>query len=66
MSLKVIVFFVLIVLLVIFTIQNELLINIRFFKWEMTDVPLVMVLIAGLVFGYLLALMTLLPRIMHL
>ena len=66
MSVKVIVFFILSVLLIIFTIQNELLINIRFFKWEMTDVPLVMVLIAGLIFGFLLALMTQLPKIMHL
>ena len=66
MSGKVIVFFILAALLIIFTVQNELLINIRFFKWEMTNVPLVMVLIAGLIFGFLLALMTQLPRIMHL
>ena len=66
MSGKVIVFFILSVLLIIFTIQNELLINIRFFKWEMTDVPLVMVLIAGLIFGFLLALMTQLPKILQL
>lgn len=66
MSGKVIVFFILSVLLIIFTIQNELLINIRFFKWEMNDVPLVMVLIAGLIFGFLLAMMLQLPRILHL
>ena len=66
MSGKVIVFFILSILLIIFTIQNELLINIRFFKWEMTDVPLVMVLIAGLIFGFLLAMMMQLPRIMRL
>ena len=66
MSGKVIVFFILSVLLIIFTFQNELLINIRFFKWEMTDVPLVMVLIAGLIFGFLLAMMMQLPRIMKL
>lgn len=66
MSGKVIVFFILAVLLVIFTIQNELLIDIRFFKWVMKDVPLVMVLIAGLIFGFLLAMMMQLPRIMRL
>ena len=66
MSGKVIVFFILAVLLIIFTIQNEILITVKFFKWEMTEVPLVMVLVAGLIFGFLLALMMQLPRIMHL
>lgn len=66
MSGKVVIFFILSVLLIIFTIQNQLLINIRFFKWEMTDVPLVLVLIAGLIFGFLLALMMQLPKIMKL
>ena len=66
MSGKVIVFFILSVLLIIFTIQNHLLINIRFFHWEITDVPLVLILIAGLIFGFLLALMMQLPRIMKL
>ena len=66
MSGKVVVFFILSVLLIIFTIQNQLLINIRFFKWEMTEVPLVLVLIAGLIFGFLLALIMQLPKIMKL
>ncbi|HET6557406.1 MAG TPA: LapA family protein [Prolixibacteraceae bacterium] len=66
MSGKVIVFFVFSVLLVIFTFQNQLLIDIRFFKWELTEVPLVMVLIAGLIFGFLLAMMLQLPTIIRL
>lgn len=66
MSFKVIVFFLLSVALVIFTVQNQILINIRFLEWELTDIPLFMVLIAGLVFGFLLALMLQLPRIMRL
>jgi len=66
MSGKVIVFFILSILLIIFTFQNQLLINIRFFHWEMNDVPLVLILIAGLVFGFLLALMMQLPRIIKL
>ena len=66
MSGKVVVFFILSVLLIIFTVQNQLLINIRFFKWEMTEVPLVLVLVAGLIFGFLLALIMQLPRIMKL
>lgn len=66
MSLKVIVFFLLSVALVIFTVQNQILINIRFLEWELKDIPLFMVLIAGLIFGFLLALMLQLPRIMRL
>lgn len=66
MSGKVIVFFVFSVLLVIFTFQNQLLIDIRFFKWQLTEVPLVMVLIAGLIFGFLLAMMLQLPTIIRL
>lgn len=66
MSGKVIVFFVFSVLLVIFTIQNQLMINIRFLEWELKEVPLVMVLIAGLIFGFLLAMMLQLPTILRL
>jgi uncharacterized integral membrane protein len=66
MSGKVVVFFILSVLLIIFTIQNQLLINIRFLRWELNDVPLVLVLIAGLIFGFLLALIMQLPKIMKL
>lgn len=66
MSWKVIIFLILSVLLVIFTYQNQLLINIRFFHWEITDVPLVVVLLFGLVFGFLMALMMQLPRIIKL
>ncbi|OFX52072.1 MAG: hypothetical protein A2066_09135 [Bacteroidetes bacterium GWB2_41_8] len=66
MSGKVIAFFILSVLLIIFTIQNHLLIDIRFFHWKMTEVPVVLVLIAGLIFGFLLALMMQLPKILKL
>jgi uncharacterized integral membrane protein len=66
MSGKVIVFLILAVLLTIFTFQNQLVINIRFFHWEIVDVPLVVVLLSGLIFGFLLAMMMQLPRIIHL
>ena len=66
MSGKVIVFFVLAVLLTIFTFQNQILINIKFFHWEIIDVPLVVVLLSGLIFGFLLAMMMQLPRIIKL
>ena len=66
MSGKVIVFFILSVLLVIFTYENQISIDIRFLQWELKEVPLVMVLIAGLIFGFLLALMLQLPTIIRL
>jgi uncharacterized integral membrane protein len=66
MSGKVVVFFILTVLLIIFTFQNQLQINIRFFHWEISDVPLVVVLVFGLIFGFLLALIMQLPKIMKL
>lgn len=66
MSGKVIVFLILSVLLTIFTFQNQILINIKFFHWEIIDVPLVVVLLSGLIFGFLLAMMMQLPRIIKL
>jgi lipopolysaccharide assembly protein A len=66
MSWKVIVFLILSVLLVIFTVQNQILMNIQFIHWEITDVPVVYVLLAGLIFGFLLASVMQLPRILKL
>jgi lipopolysaccharide assembly protein A len=66
MSWKVITFLILTVLLVIFTVQNQLLLNIKFIHWEMEDVPVVYVLLFGLIFGFLLSMMIQLPTIMRL
>jgi len=66
MSWKVITFLILTVLLVIFTVQNQLLLNIKFIHWEMQDVPVVYVLLFGLIFGFLLSMMIQLPTIMRL
>jgi uncharacterized integral membrane protein len=66
MSWKVIVFLILTVLLVIFTVQNQILLNIKFFNWEITDVPVSYVLLFGLIFGFLLAMMMQLPTILKL
>jgi len=66
MSWKVITFLILTVLLVIFTVQNQLLLNIQFIHWEMKDVPIVYVLLFGLIFGFLLSMMIQLPTIMRL
>jgi len=66
MSWKTIFFTILTVLLVIFTIQNHLLVNLKFLSWELKDVPLIFVLLSGLVFGFLLASVMQLPRILKL
>ena len=66
MSWKVITFLILTVLLVIFTVQNQIVINIKFLHWEMVDVPVAYVLLFGLIFGFLLAIMMQLPRIIKL
>lgn len=66
MSWKVIVFLVLTVLLVIFTVQNPILLDIKFFKWELKDVPVIYVLLSGLIFGFLLSLMMQIPTILKL
>lgn len=63
MSWKVIVFFILTVLLVIFTFQNQIVLNIKFIHWEITDVPVIYILLFGLIFGFLLALIMQLPTI---
>jgi len=66
MSWKVITFLILTVLLVIFTVQNQLLLNIKFIHWEMEDVPVVYVLLFGLIFGFLLSMTIQLPTIIKL
>ncbi len=53
---KIIVFLVLAVLLLIFTLQNAILVTIKLLFWEIKDVRLVYILIVGLMLGFLLAL----------
>ena len=66
MSFKVIVFVLFSIALAIFTYQNQILINIRFLEWEITDVPLAIILLSGLIFGFFLDLILQLPRIIRL
>lgn len=66
MSVKVIVFLIFTALLSIFTYQNQILINVRFLQWEITDVPLAVILLTGLIFGFFLDLILQLPRIIKL
>lgn len=54
---------ILAVLLVIFTLQNQLNVSIELFFWEIKNAPLVLVMIACLALGYLLATLYLYPRL---
>lgn len=65
MSWKVIIFFILTVLLVIFTFQNQIVLNLKFLQWEITDVPVIYILLFGLIFGFLLSMMIQLPTIIR-
>jgi uncharacterized integral membrane protein len=66
MSWKVILFLILLVLLVIFTVQNQIVLNIQFLHWELKDVPVIYILLFGLVFGFVLSMIIQLPTIMRL
>ena len=66
MSWKVILFLLLAALLAVFTVQNQILLDIKIFKWEMKDVPVIYILLSGLIFGFLLSMITQLPTIMKL
>ena len=62
---QVVIIFLLIVavLLVIFTLQNSVEISINVFFWEISNAPLVLVLICCIVIGYILAAIYFYPRI---
>jgi uncharacterized integral membrane protein len=66
MSWKVILFLILLVLLVILTVQNQIVLNIRFLHWELKDIPVIYILLSGLIFGFLLSMIIQLPTIMRL
>lgn len=59
----VIIVIILAVLLVIFTLQNSVEISINVFLWEITNAPLVLVLIGCIVLGYLVASIYFYPRL---
>ena len=63
MSWRTILFTIIAVVLVVFTIQNHVLISLRFLSWELSDVPLVFVLLGALIFGFFMAQILQMPRI---
>lgn len=66
MSWKTILFTVITVLLVIFTIQNHILINLTFLSWELNDVPLGFVLLGALILGFFISQILQMPKIYRL
>jgi uncharacterized integral membrane protein len=66
MSAGIIILLILALLLVIFTLQNTVLISLKVFFWELTDVPLVLALIVCLIAGFLIAFFLYSPKIWRL
>lgn len=66
MNWKTLIFLILLILVIIFTAQNHIEIDLRFFAWELKSVPIVYILLFGLVLGFLLASIMQLPRILKL
>lgn len=63
MSAGIIVLLILALLLVIFTLQNTVLITLNVFFWKITDVPLVLTLIICIILGAILALSFAYPKL---
>lgn len=63
MSVGIIFLLILALLLVIFTLQNTVLISLNVFFWKVADVPLVLALIICLILGAILAFSLTYPRI---
>lgn len=63
MSAGIIILLILALLLVIFTLQNTVLITLKIFFWELTDVPLVLALIICLAAGFLIAYFMIYPKV---
>ena len=63
MQVLIIILLILAILLVIFTLQNAMDISINVFFWEIKDAPLVIVLLACILIGYLVATLYLYPKL---
>jgi len=54
MSIKVFIYLIFAALVAIFTYQNQILIDIRFLQWDITNVPLSVILVIGVICGFFL------------
>ncbi len=66
MQIILIILLILAILLVIFTLQNSVVITINLFFWEITDAPLVLVLLICILSGSLLSTIYYLPKLWNL
>jgi len=66
MQIVLIILLILAILLVIFTLQNSVGITINLFSWEITDAPLVLVLLICILSGTLLSSVYYLPKLWNL
>jgi putative membrane protein len=66
MLLFIVILIILLVFLLIFTLQNPELITFRVLFWQLTDVPLVLIVLVCLLAGFLLAEITHRPKIWRL
>lgn len=63
MQAVIIIILILAILLVIFTLQNSVEISINLFLWEISNAPLVLVLLACVLLGYIIAAVYFTPRV---
>lgn len=63
MQIVLVLILILAILLVIFTLQNSIDITLNVFLWEISNAPLVLVLIGCVIVGYILAAIYFYPRI---
>ncbi|WP_372776363.1 lipopolysaccharide assembly LapA domain-containing protein [Mangrovibacterium sp.] len=63
MSAGIIIILLLALLLVIFTLQNSVAIDVKLLLWQLTDVPLVLTLLVCVIIGFIVALIINYPKI---
>ncbi|PTN06791.1 lipopolysaccharide assembly LapA domain-containing protein [Mangrovibacterium marinum] len=63
MSAGIIILLVLALLLVIFTLQNSVAIDLKLLFWQLSDVPLVLTLVVCVITGFLIAALLNYPKI---
>ena len=63
MSAVIIILLILAILLVIFTLQNSFEISISVFFWEISGVPLVLLILSCVLLGYIIASVYFYPRV---
>ena len=63
MQVIIVIILILALLLVIFTLQNSMEITLNIFLWEITNAPLVLVLISCVIIGYILASIYFYPKL---